>query len=128
MLVRLLAPTCKSLDFHTGSLIPLMILWKSKSNMMCATNEKKIFVLSNFLIEEVIYITVNFLTTWDCVQICFSYYLSMYSSYKTIGSKCADREIAIWKVHHTYLEKNKSLLSKSFRFCSGVFYLKILNF
>ena len=128
MLVRLLAPNCKSLDFHTGSLIPLMMLWNSKPNIMCARHEKKILVLSNFLIEEVIYITVNFLTIGDCVQICFSYYLSMYSLYKTIGSKCASREIAIWKVYHTSLEKNNSLLSKSFSFCSGVFHLKILNF
>ena len=56
------------------------------------------------MIEEIIYITVNFLATPYCVQICFSCYLSMYSLYKTIGSKCVNREIAIWKVHHMCLE------------------------
>ena len=37
---------------------------------------------------------------------------------KTIGSKCANSEIAIWKVHHTCIEKNNSLLSNSFCFLS----------
>ena len=129
MLVTLLPPTCKSLDFHTGSLTPLMIQWKSKPNMIWARHEKKSwFSLTLWLKKSYIYITVNFLATRDCVQICFSYYSSMHSLCKTVGSKCANREIAISKVHHTCIEKNNSFLSNSFSFCSRVFYLKILNF